>query len=60
MCMDEGMSLAPWGALGGGYFKLKEQVHKDGGRNSPHVKSKAAEQVTEVLERTATKNGTLS
>ena len=57
MCKDKGMSLAPWGALSGRYFKPKEQVHKDGGRNSPHV---AAEQVTKVLERTTTKKGTLS
>ena len=57
MCKDKGMSLAPWGALSGRYFKPKEQVHEDGGRNSPHV---AAEQVTKVLERTTTKKGTLS
>ena len=59
MCMDEGMSLAPWGALGGGYFKPKEQVGKDGGRNLPHVKAKDAEQVSEVLENIAKRKGTL-
>ncbi|KAK7510910.1 NADP-dependent oxidoreductase domain-containing protein [Phyllosticta citriasiana] len=25
MCQDEGMALAPWGALGGGHFKTEEQ-----------------------------------
>ncbi|CAF9932885.1 MAG: hypothetical protein ALECFALPRED_005402 [Alectoria fallacina] len=59
MCMDEGMSLAPWGALGGGYFKPKEQVGKDGGRNLPHVKAKDAEQVSEVLDKIAKRKGTL-
>lgn len=59
MCMDEGMSLAPWGALGGGYFKPKEQIGKDGGRNLPHVKSNHAEQVSEVLEKIAKRKVTL-
>lgn len=59
MCMDEGMSLAPWGALGGGYFKPKEQVGKDGGRNLAHVKSSHAEQVSDVLERIAKRKETL-
>lgn len=59
MCTDEGMSLAPWGALGGGYFKPKGQSGKDGGRNFPHVKSKDADQVSEVLEKIAKRKGTL-
>lgn len=59
MCMDEGMSLAPWGALGSGYFKPKELIHNDGGRNLAQIKSKAAEQVSEVLERIAKRKNTL-
>ncbi len=59
MCMDEGMSLAPWGALGSGYFKPKEQIGKDGGRNSTQMKAKHAEQVSEVLEKIAKSKGTL-
>ncbi|KAL9604676.1 MAG: hypothetical protein Q9219_000396 [cf. Caloplaca sp. 3 TL-2023] len=34
MCEDEGMALAPWGALGSGNFKTDEELkHKDEGRN---------------------------
>ena len=59
MCMDEGMSLAPWGALGGGYFKPKEQIEKDGGRKLPQTKAKEAERVSEVLENIAKRKNTL-
>ena len=59
MCTDEGMSLAPWGALGGGYFKPKEQVGKDGGRNLPFVRANTSEQVSEVLHKIARRKGTL-
>lgn len=59
MCMHEGMSLAPWGALGSGYFKPKEQIHNDGGRNMTHIKSEATEQVSEVLETIAKRKNTL-
>ena len=47
------------GALGGGYFKPKEQIGKDGGRNLPQLKATNAEQVSEVLEKIAKKKGTL-
>lgn len=59
MCMDEGMSLAPWGALGGGYFKPKEQWGKDGGRNLPQHRAKDVEGVSEVLEKVAKRKGTV-
>ena len=59
MCMDEGMSLAPWGVLGGGYFKPKEQIGKDGGRKFSQYKATNAEQVSEVLETIAKRKGTL-
>lgn len=61
MCMDQGMSLAPWGALGGGFFKPKEQVFQDGGRNMPTVRSGAGKEadVVEKLEAVAKRKGTL-
>ena len=58
MCMDEGMALAPWGALGGGYFKAKEQIHKDGGRKFESVRAQHAEEVSEVLGAVAGRRGT--
>ena len=33
MCKDEGMGIAPWGALGGGKFKTEEQRQTKEGRN---------------------------
>ncbi|KAL8956562.1 MAG: hypothetical protein Q9183_006278 [Haloplaca sp. 2 TL-2023] len=60
MCMDQGMALCPWGALGGGYFKPKDQMGiESGGRNLPHVASKNHTVVSEVLERVAKRKGTL-
>ena len=32
--------MAPWGAPGGEYFKPKDQVHQDGGRNLLQFKAK--------------------
>ncbi|KAL9007848.1 MAG: hypothetical protein Q9173_006969 [Seirophora scorigena] len=59
MCMDQGMGLCPWGALGGGYFKPQAQVHSDGGRRFPSVAAKNAALVSETLERVAGRKGTL-
>ena len=59
MCMDEGMSLAPWGALGGGNFKPSEQRGKDGGRNRPPAKMQHTEQVFDVLDKIAKRKETL-
>lgn len=64
MCRDEGMGLAPWGALGGGYFKpspsssqsqgKKEQEEKkEGGRNLPSTLTGKEEQVSLALEKVA-------
>ncbi|KAI4159152.1 MAG: hypothetical protein LQ342_006799 [Letrouitia transgressa] len=58
MCLDEGMSMAPWGALGGGYFKPQDQLRKDGGRNMPGVAPKNAEKVAPVLEKIAKRKET--
>lgn len=57
MCKDEGMSLAPWGALGGGYFKSPGET-KTGGRTL-NVSTGKEEQVSVVLDRIAKKKGTL-
>lgn len=58
MCMDQGMALAPWGALGGGYFK--PQGKDDGqGRKMPNLAAKNAAVVSAVLERVADRKGTL-
>lgn len=57
MCKDEGMALAPWGALGGGKFKTEEQRKSDVGR-----KVQASEvdiQVSKVLEKIATRKNTV-
>ncbi|KAK5328659.1 hypothetical protein LTR93_002444 [Exophiala xenobiotica] len=52
MCRDEGMGLAPWGSLGGGYFK-PSQSNKEGGRNIPSLLTGKEEQVSAVLEKIA-------
>ena len=60
MCAHEGMSLAPWGALGGGYFKPKGTVvPQGGGRNLPSTIIGKEGQVSEVLERVAKRKDTL-
>ena len=59
MCKDEGMSLAPWGALGGGHFKPKDQIGKDGGRITTVTKANNSDQVFEVLEKMAKRKNTL-
>jgi aryl-alcohol dehydrogenase-like predicted oxidoreductase len=56
MCRDEGMALAPWGALGGGKFKTEEQRNSEVGR-----KVQATEvdiQVSKVLEKIAARRNT--
>ncbi|KAL8884077.1 MAG: hypothetical protein Q9215_007793, partial [Flavoplaca cf. flavocitrina] len=57
ICLDQGMGIEPYGVLGGGYFKAKANVEKDGGRNMPGHKSKPAEAVTGVLEKVKKKRG---
>ncbi|KAI4253650.1 MAG: hypothetical protein L6R42_007501 [Xanthoria sp. 1 TBL-2021] len=58
MCLDQGMSMAPWGALGGGYFKPSTQIEKDGGRNLATATAKHAAAVTEMLEKVAKRKET--
>ena len=61
MCLSEGMALAPWGALGGGGFKTKQQRESGGGRSGLSRVSFTGkeEKVTIVLEEIANKKGTL-
>jgi aryl-alcohol dehydrogenase-like predicted oxidoreductase len=53
MARDEGMSIAPWGALGGGKFKTKAQREAYGaeGRQRPPADREVA--VTEALDKIA-------
>ena len=59
MCLDEGMALAPWGALGGGGFKTKKQREErargeaGGGRNMKVSVTGNEEKVSDVLEKIA-------
>ena len=57
MCRAEGMGLAPWGALGGGNFKTKEQFESDD-RRKFGPQSEAQEKLSAVLEDMANKKGT--
>lgn len=61
MCLNEGMALAPWGALGGGGFKTKKQRETGEGRkNFVRVAFTGKEEkVSVVLEEIAEKKGTL-
>ncbi|KAL9599060.1 MAG: hypothetical protein Q9219_004094 [cf. Caloplaca sp. 3 TL-2023] len=67
MARSEGMALCPWGALGGGYFKMptgegegeKKEEEGGGGRNLPSVAAAHAAQVTPVLARIAARKNTL-
>lgn len=58
MAIDEGMALAPWGVLGGGYFKPKEFWGKEG-RNLEISQTGKEEKVSIVLEKIAKEKGTI-
>ncbi|KAK3487674.1 norsolorinic acid reductase [Neurospora hispaniola] len=58
MCRDEGMGLAPWGALGGGSFKSEEQRQQQA---SEGRKIKATEEqikISRALEKIAQRKNT--
>ena len=62
LCREEGMGLAPWGALGGGQFKSaaqREEMEKSGeqGRNTAGRENPVAQKVSPVLEKIAEKKG---
>ncbi|CAI7631204.1 unnamed protein product [Penicillium discolor] len=50
MARDEGMAIHPWGVLGSGYFRSPDAAPKEGGRQTPHVKTGREEQVSAALE----------
>ncbi|KAJ5645780.1 hypothetical protein N7490_002152 [Penicillium lividum] len=53
MCRDEGMAIHPWGVLGSGYFRSPDAAPKEGGRQTPHVKTGREEQVSAALDNVA-------
>ena len=59
MCKYEGMSLAPWGALGGGNFKSEEQRKNTEGRKEAYPLSENEIKVSKALEKIANAKGTL-
>jgi aryl-alcohol dehydrogenase-like predicted oxidoreductase len=62
MCLNEGMALAPWGALGGGNFKTEEQRTSGEGRNIAamgRALPQSAVEVSRVLEKIAKRKNTL-
>lgn len=58
MCRDEGMGLAPWGALGGGNFKTEEQRKSGEGRKMRPASEKDIA-VSKALEEVAKEKGTI-
>ncbi|KAF7886296.1 hypothetical protein EAF00_010399 [Botryotinia globosa] len=58
MAADEGMGLAPWGALGGGHFKSDEQRKSDEGRKLWEP-TEAAIKISKVLEKIANEKKTI-
>ncbi|KAI8712678.1 Aldo-ket-red domain-containing protein [Fusarium sp. LHS14.1] len=56
MCLAEGTGLAPWGTLGRGLFKPKDQI-KVGGRNMPSMNNGREVLVSEKLEEIADAKG---
>lgn len=56
MTRDEGMALAPWGALGGGKFKTEDQRNSQEGRRVQASESEIA--VSKVLESIANRKNT--
>jgi aryl-alcohol dehydrogenase-like predicted oxidoreductase len=58
MTVHEGMALAPWGALGGGKFKTKEQRESNEGRKMGEA-SESDIKISEVLEKIAKEKSTI-
>ncbi|KPI40092.1 Norsolorinic acid A [Cyphellophora attinorum] len=54
MCMSEGMGIAPWGVLGGGYFKNPEDTDRQpDGRNLESLSVGRESSISLVLHRIA-------
>lgn len=58
-CVDEGMALAPWGALGSGMFKKPGSGDKGGGRTSTITRTGNEERVSKVLHEIAADKNSL-
>jgi aryl-alcohol dehydrogenase-like predicted oxidoreductase len=60
MCINEGLGIAPWGALGGGNFKTDAQRQSAEGRNLEKMGRRVPEsaiKVSKVLEKIAAQKG---
>jgi len=58
MCRDEGMAIAPWGALGGGHFKTEAQRKAGEGRKMvPPTENQI--KLSTALEKIAERKGTI-
>lgn len=57
MTKNEGMGLAPWGALGGGKFKTEEQRKNNQGRAAPPTENEI--KVSKALEVVAKRKNTI-
>ncbi|KAI1192251.1 aldo/keto reductase [Nemania serpens] len=57
MAKDEGMALAPWGALGSGKFKSEEQWKKNEGRSQPPSETEV--KISKALEAIAKRKNTI-
>lgn len=58
MCRDEGMGLAPWGALGSGHFKTEQQRDAADGRKMRKTEENEYK-ISEVLERIAARKNSI-
>jgi len=58
MCREEGMGIAPWGALGGGMFKSEEQMKSEGASGRQSQQSDKDRAVSKALEKVAKRNNT--
>ncbi|KAL8802255.1 MAG: hypothetical protein Q9223_005915 [Gallowayella weberi] len=59
MCEDEGMALAPWGALGAGLFKTEKQLQETQGQGRKFgPPSEKTRKISKALEKIAEAKGT--
>jgi len=58
MCVSEGMGFAPWGSIGGGKFKTKEQRKEATGRGAAEI-TEHEQKVCDALEAVAKRKNTI-
>ena len=58
MCRDEGMGLAPWGALGGGSFKSEEQRQQQANEGRKIKATEEQIKISRALEKIAKRKNT--